>query len=216
MRRTLAQDCPRPTTKRVLFVPSRCVLRHRLPCGKNNHVMITSSIVAAAALSLLCVACGGKKEPSNGAVVADKAAGALPNGRVVDTTLLGGQPSDAGYRSLAGSGYKTVIDLRPAAETGAKKNADLVAAAGMKYINIPIAGPAGLTRESVAKFSESLAKSEDKIVVHCASGNRVGALYGLKAHWLDGATPEQALAIAKEAGMTGLEDVVTELLGLER
>jgi len=51
-------------------------------------------------------------------------------------------------------------------------------------------------------------------LVHCASGNRIGALFALQAFHLDGRTAAEALAIGKQAGMTRAEPVVRESIGL--
>ena len=49
-------------------------------------------------------------------------------------------------------------------------------------------------------------------MVHCASGNRVGAMLALKAAWIDGASPEEALQLGVDAGLTRLHDRVATLL----
>jgi hypothetical protein len=51
-------------------------------------------------------------------------------------------------------------------------------------------------------------------MVHCASGNRVGALLALRANRLEGASPEDALELGLDAGLTRLEPAVREALGL--
>jgi hypothetical protein len=55
----------------------------------------------------------------------------------------------------------------------------------------------------------------EPVVLHCASSNRVGALLAMKAFYLDDATPEEALALAKKAGITRMEPSVRQKLGLE-
>jgi len=49
------------------------------------------------------------------------------------------------------------------------------------------------------------------VLVHCGSGNRVGALLALRAS-LDGADDEKALALGREGGLSSLEGVVRERL----
>ena len=53
---------------------------------------------------------------------------------------------------------------------------------------------------------------DEPTVLYCGSSNRVGALLALKAYWLDGADPEDALELGRAAGMTRLEGRVTELM----
>jgi protein tyrosine phosphatase (PTP) superfamily phosphohydrolase (DUF442 family) len=59
------------------------------------------------------------------------------------------------------------------------------------------------------KFDQLLKDSaKEDVLVHCASGNRVGAMLALRARWIEGKSAEEALAIGKAAGMTGMTDAV--------
>ena len=51
-------------------------------------------------------------------------------------------------------------------------------------------------------------------IVHCASGNRVGALFAIQALYLDGRSAAEALEIGKRAGLTHVGPAIRELLGL--
>ena len=46
----------------------------------------------------------------------------------------------------------------------------------MSYINIPVTG-AGINNEQLAAFSKAIEDVQTPILVHCASGNRVGAIW---------------------------------------
>jgi protein tyrosine phosphatase (PTP) superfamily phosphohydrolase (DUF442 family) len=46
------------------------------------------------------------------------------------------------------------------------------------------------------------------MIIHCASGNRVGALLALKAYYVDHASKEQALELGERAGLKGLKSAV--------
>lgn len=50
-------------------------------------------------------------------------------------------------------------------------------------------------------------QQDGPVLIHCGSGNRVGAMLAL-IESLDGADDEQAIAAGKEGGLTRLEDVV--------
>ena len=60
-----------------------------------------------------------------------------------------------------------------------------------------------------------LAKAEGPVIAHCGSGNRVGALYALREHYVRGATPADALAFGKRAGLTALAGKVASVLGVQ-
>ena len=58
-----------------------------------------------------------------------------------------------------------------------------------------------------------LAQAEgERTLLHCASGNRVGALMALRAAWLHGASDEEALAIGRAHGLASLRGQVEMLL----
>src|SRR5690606_34987366 len=83
--------------------------------------------------------------------------------------------------ALRDAGFHHVIDLTPDAETPGFDEASAVRAAGLRYSNLPLAGASDLTRENVLAFDTLLAGAERPLLVHCASGNRVGAMAALRA-----------------------------------
>lgn len=131
-----------------------------------------------------------------------------------DRLLTGGQPEAAAWKHLAADGVTTVINLRPADEMAGRDEAAEVAAAGMSYRLIPVAGAAGITRENANALWAAIAQAPGKVLVHCASGNRVGALLALGAAEQGGMDSQQALQFGKAAGLAGAEPRVREVLGL--
>ncbi len=82
----------------------------------------------------------------------------------------------------------------------------------MAYVDVPIEGAAGLSEDRAMQFADALAEAERPVVVHCGSGNRVGALFALKAYYVEGKSADEALQIGRDAGMTRLESAVSEHL----
>jgi uncharacterized protein (TIGR01244 family) len=134
--------------------------------------------------------------------------------RVIDEHLsIAGQPSADELRRFAAEGGTHVIDLRGPGEDRGYDEAATAESAGMRYHNLPITGPAGLTRDNVQKLDRLLAEAGDgKTLLHCASANRVGALMALRAHWLQGASMAEALEIGRRHGLTSLQPQVEALL----
>lgn len=126
------------------------------------------------------------------------------------------QPGVADWGRLPALGVGTVINLRPAAELAGRDEAAEVRAAGLGYVSLPIAGPDAITAANARALSDAIAaaSASGKVLVHCSSGNRAGALLALAAH-VQGMSPENALALGKAAGLTGLEPVVRARLGLQ-
>ena len=143
------------------------------------------------------------------------AAKLLPKGKApVEGILVGGQPSPEQFENLAKLGYGTVINLRTAGEKGNTDPA-LIESLGMRYVTIPIGGAETLTEQNARKLAQVLDETEEPVVIHCASSNRVGGLLALKAFYVDGKSPDEALALGREAGMSRTEPLVRQALGLE-
>lgn len=109
------------------------------------------------------------------------------------------------------AGFSAIVDLRGESEERGFDEATEVLALGMRYVNLPVSGAGGVTYENAAELDRLLAEIDGPVLLHCASGNRVGALYALRAK-LNGASNEDALSTGRAAGLTRLEAVVTERL----
>lgn len=124
-----------------------------------------------------------------------------------------GQPAEADWRGFADAGVGTVINLRTAGEMKGRDERAEVAAAGMRYLELPIEGAGGVTPENARRLGELLRDARGPVLVHCASGNRVGGLLALlKAG--EGMPAEQALDFGRSAGMTSTEAKVRDTLGI--
>jgi len=130
----------------------------------------------------------------------------------VDGITSAGQPDEAALRVFADSGYVAVIDMRgPDEDRGLDDEQGLIEALGMDYVAFPIVGKEAINIETARKLDEVLHGIEGPVLVHCGSGNRVGAMLALR-HSLNGADDDAAIAYGKDAGLTRLVDVVRERL----
>jgi len=125
-----------------------------------------------------------------------------------------GQPDEEILRKASDAGFVAVIDMRTASEDRGYDEAATVETLGMSYISLPVAGADDTSFENAAQLDEILAGIDGPVLLHCASGNRVGALFALRAS-LAGASDEEALAVGKAAGLTRLEETVKERLAAE-
>lgn len=125
-----------------------------------------------------------------------------------------GQPSPDELAALAREGVRTVINLRAPGEDIGFDEAAVAEALGLRYVCIPVSGPADVTHETVEVFSRELerARGEGDVLVHCASANRVGALLALDHGLTRGAPREDALELGRAGGLVSLEPVVDGLL----
>jgi uncharacterized protein (TIGR01244 family) len=124
----------------------------------------------------------------------------------VDGITSAGQPDEAGFRVFAEKGYVAVVDIRTDEEDRGLDEPAIVEQLGMEYISFPIDRD-DITLEKAAELSAMLALYEGPILVHCASANRVGALFALQTFSETG-DAELALEVGRAGGMTRLEDTV--------
>jgi uncharacterized protein (TIGR01244 family) len=130
----------------------------------------------------------------------------------VEGVIACGLPSENELREAHAGGLRTVVNLCPAREQKFDEDA-LVTSLGMRYEHIPVAGAQDLTRENALRLAQILSDPESRpAVVHCASGNRVGALFALKAYFADGCDPQAAIAAGRAAGLKALEPAVAAVI----
>ena len=121
------------------------------------------------------------------------------------------QPSEADFKTFADQGYVAVIDLRGEGEDRGFDEAAAAAAAGLDYSPLPIPDRSAIDVDNARKLGELLDQYDGPVVVHCGSGNRVGALVAL-LEADRGASNDEALEAGRAAGLTRLEEVVIERL----
>lgn len=124
--------------------------------------------------------------------------------------VTGGQPSQAQFHQAA-TQVRTVINLRAEGEDGVDTESAQVEALGMNYVSIPMRGAAGVTEANARLLDRTLGVSGPTLL-HCGSGNRVGALLALRAFYVGGVSPAEALATGRVGGLTSLEQTVTQHL----
>lgn len=123
-----------------------------------------------------------------------------------------GQPDESELARLSEAGYTTVIDLRlPTEDRGLADERSAVEGQGMSYIPLPIDSRTDITFEKASELDRILAEIDGPVLIHCGSGNRVGALMSLRAS-MNGAEDEIAVEAGKRTGLTRLEPTVRERL----
>lgn len=175
-------------------------------------------LVAVAALALPAMvfgAWGSATEDAPVSATGSDAAVATTSGvallRPRDGLVVAGQPATGDWAALAASGIRTVINLRPQAELQGRDERAEVAAAGMRYVELPVSGPADITQENAEALSRLLAQADGPVLVHCASGNRVGGLLAV-AMAQSGMPVSAALDFGRSAGMKSIEGRTREVI----
>ena len=118
--------------------------------------------------------------------------------RATSQIATSGVIGEKGAEILVKRGFKTIIDLRTQAE-GTDDEKLAAETAAIRYINIPVTGE-GINEKQLAAFSKAIENAEMPTLIHCASGNRAGAMWA--AYRISkGVTPEFAIEKGRAAGM---------------
>ena len=119
---------------------------------------------------------------------------------ISDSIATGGQPSEQAFGKLAANGFRSVLNLRTAAEgVDVEKERTMVEQAGMHYIHIPVVGSAPRAEQADEFIRAVKEKTNHPMLIHCGSANRVGAfmmIYRvLELGWSEEKAQEEAVKI---------------------
>jgi len=123
----------------------------------------------------------------------------------VDAVLMcGGVTTSEAYPALKKEGFVSVVNLRQADEAGAEIPASRAAAeaAGLRYIHIPVDARAPETASVDSFLAAVTDKRNQPMYIHCASANRVGAMWMIKRLVVDGWDVARASDEAAAIGLT--------------
>lgn len=141
-------------------------------------------------------------------------AGSIPNYRRLHPGLVAaGQPAPEALARLRDMGFRTVVNLRTAAEGAADERA-VVESQGLRYVWVPITPDSFSLADVEAVETVLRDPSSGPVLLHCASSNRVGAVWAaIQAR--EGKPLDDALAAGREAGLRSpqLEAAVRRVLG---
>lgn len=120
---------------------------------------------------------------------------------ITERVAGGGPPSPETIAEMKALGYSTIINMRTMSEPGVAEEAALAEAAGLHYVHIPVGGTTANFRNALALSQALEAAPEGRILLHCGSGSRVGAMWGLKEAIEQGLSQDEAAEVARRSGM---------------
>lgn len=139
----------------------------------------------------------------------------ITNFTKVDAVVAcGGATETSALEALKNDGFKAVINLRQASETGANipENSARATTLGLNYIHIPFNTQAP-DQKTVDDFLAAVAtKANQPVYIHCGSANRVGAVWLIKRVLQDGWAVDKA---TEEAKLIGLRSAPLEKFALK-
>jgi uncharacterized protein (TIGR01244 family) len=121
-----------------------------------------------------------------------------------DLTVGMDQPGAVDLEVLARDGFRSVVNLRQAGETGEtlspEAEGDAVRRKGMRYRHIPVSADR-LDAEVLERFHREMSHLPKPIFVHCASGKRSGTLALLHLALAEGWSGDEMLGRAEALGI---------------
>ena len=120
--------------------------------------------------------------------------------QVSENIASSGQPDVAEFRDIATAGYDVVVNLAmPDSDFAIPEEGNIVTAAGMAYIHIPVPFDAP-TAEHLRQFIKVMQIYSDyKIWVHCALNYRVSAFLYQYQRMVNGLPHDEAKKVMLEA-----------------
>lgn len=121
--------------------------------------------------------------------------------RVDATVACAGATPVQALPEIKKNGFVSVVNFRMATEQGANIDEAKATAAqlGLKYIHLPFQTPTPEVAEAFLKAAAD--RSNQPMYIHCASANRVGAMWFIKRVKLDGWDTERAMKEAETIGL---------------
>lgn len=137
------------------------------------------------------------------------------NFRAPDANIMSsGQPTEEQLAAMAAAGVRHVVNLRTAGEEVDFNEQEAVEALGMTYYSLPVAGAGGVNGANAGNLLSILAATGgEPVLVHCATGNRVGGLMAVN-HFANSANVDAAMAEGERWGMTSerMQQMIREQL----
>lgn len=125
--------------------------------------------------------------------------------KVDDHLYRGAQPTAEGWKTLAGLGVRTILDLRSRGPLEVNAEARAVEAQGMRYVNVPLSGMGSPSISSMTKIL-ALLNSSDPVFVHCHYGrDRTGTVVAVYRMTHYSWSNSRALQEAQENGLHWFE-----------
>ena len=145
-------------------------------------------------LSLACVAAAEAQRET-------APAGVTTYTRVDATVACAGATPATALPEIRKSGFTSIINFRLSEEPGANvdESKAIAAQVGLKYIHLPFQTP---TPEIADAFLKAVSDPANQpVYIHCASANRVGAMWFIKRVKLDGWDADRAMKEAEQVGL---------------
>ena len=154
---------------------------------------------------MLMVAAAFGSRPASAQQVTKQSVPGVSNFAKLETTVAcGGATTPEAVPELKKMGYASIINLRVPTEPGANVDAEAAAAktAGINFYNIPFNGATPDPAVADKFLATITAKGNEPAYIHCAAGNRAGAMWMIKRLVVDHWDSDKAYTEAAALGLT--------------
>ena len=163
--------------------------------------MTKKRLVGLFCVCMLWTALASAQKPGDDPVLKATELGATRNVHSFGKCLLCGQPSAEEFAEAKSRGVEAVITLREKGEI-AWDEKSTVEGLGLKFYDFGFNSTDSLTDDKFSKVLAILAKSKQTpVMLHCASANRVGAVWLAHRVLNDKLTIDEATKEAREVGL---------------
>lgn len=130
--------------------------------------------------------------------------GVINFAKLETTIACGGATSPEAVPEIKKMGYAAIVNMRVATEPGANVDGEAAAAksAGINYIHIPFNGSSPDPAVADEFLKVIGAPQNNPAFIHCASGNRVSAMWMIKRMVVDHWDGDKAYTEASALGLT--------------
>ena len=130
--------------------------------------------------------------------------GASNFAKLETTVACGGATTPEAVPEIKKMGFKSIINLRLPNENGANIDAEAAAAktAGINFFSIPFSGQQPDPAVADKVLDTITAPGNEPAYIHCAAGNRAGAMWMIKRLSVDHWDSERAYTEAAALGLT--------------
>ena len=124
--------------------------------------------------------------------------------RLETTVACGGATKPEGVPEIKKLGFASIINLRLPSEPGANVEGEAAAAktAGINFYNIPFSGQAPDPKVADQFLDVITSAGNEPAYIHCAAGNRAGAMWMIKRLAVDHWDTDRAFQEATALGLT--------------
>jgi protein tyrosine phosphatase (PTP) superfamily phosphohydrolase (DUF442 family) len=146
----------------------------------------------------------GSRQAAAQQVTKPVVAGAMNFAKLETTVACGGATTPEAVPELKKMGFASIINLRLPSEPGANVEGEAAAAktAGINFFNIPFSGASPDPAVADAFLAAITTKGNEPAYIHCAAGNRAGAMWMIKRLVVDHWETDKAFTEATALGLT--------------